>query len=131
MPQLDKYIFFNHVVTLTIFFCLIYLFIRKDVIPQISTTLKYRKKRINLFNSQLDDYENVLKFSKINYENQGKNFTTKVFDSLEKLINFYDTKSTEELHKIYKQSWNVTSSNTVYNFIFKNRKEFKRLSSTQ
>jgi hypothetical protein len=47
------------------------------------------------------------------------------------LINFYDTKSTEELHKIYKQSWNVTSSNTVYNFIFKNRKEFKRLSSTQ
>jgi hypothetical protein len=104
MPQLDKYIFFNHVVTLTIFFCLIYLFIRKDVIPQISTTLKYRKKRINLFNSQLDDYENVLKFSKINYENQGKNFTTKVFDSLEKLINFYDTKSTEELHKIYKQS---------------------------
>ena len=95
MPQLDKYIFFNHVVTLTIFFCLIYLFIRKDVIPQISTTLKYRKKRINLFNSQLDDYENVLKFSKINYENQESNIEYQTGTSQSLTQNFYVTSNLE------------------------------------
>jgi len=43
MPQLDKYIFFNHVITLTIFFTLIYIFIRKDVVTNISLINKYRK----------------------------------------------------------------------------------------
>jgi hypothetical protein len=43
MPQLDKYIFFNHVITLTIFFTLIYMFIRKDVVTNISLINKYRK----------------------------------------------------------------------------------------
>ena len=43
MPQLDKYIFFNHVITLTIFFTLIYMFLRKEVITNISLINKYRK----------------------------------------------------------------------------------------
>jgi hypothetical protein len=101
MPQLDKYIFFNHVVTLTIFFFLIYIFLRKSVIPQISTTLKYRKKRIDLFNSELNDYEKVYTFSKLDFENKGKNFSNKILENLESLITFYNKKSTEELSKIY------------------------------
>lgn len=101
MPQLDKYIFFNHVVTLTIFFCLIYIFIRKSVIPQISTTLKYRKKRMNLFNTQLEDYERVYTYSKVEFENTGKTFSNKIFTNLDKLINYYNNKSTEELSRIY------------------------------
>jgi hypothetical protein len=43
MPQLDKYIFFNHVITLTIFFALIYMYIRKNVVTNISLVNKYRK----------------------------------------------------------------------------------------
>lgn len=101
MPQLDKYIFFNHVVTLTIFFCLIYIFIRKSVVPNISSTLKYRKKRINLFNSEFEDYEKVYTFSKIEFENKGKVFSSKIFESLNTLINFYNRRSIEELSKIY------------------------------
>ena len=101
MPQLDKYIFFNHVVTLTIFFCLIYIFVRKSVIPQISTTLKYRKKRVNLFNSNLADYEKLYKYSQLEYENKGKAFTQTILQKLDKLITFYNTKSTKELLKIY------------------------------
>jgi ATP synthase subunit 8 len=43
MPQLDKYIFFNHVITLTIFFTLIYMYIRRNVVTNISLINKYRK----------------------------------------------------------------------------------------
>ena len=46
MPQLDKYIFFNHVITLTVFFALIYLFLRRDVVTNISLINKYRKNII-------------------------------------------------------------------------------------
>jgi hypothetical protein len=46
MPQLDKYIFFNHVITLTVFFTLIYLFLRRDVVTNISLINKYRKNII-------------------------------------------------------------------------------------
>jgi len=101
MPQLDKYIFFNHIITLTIFFCLIYIFIRKSVVPNISSTLKYRKKRINLFNSELEDYEKVYNFSKVEFENKGKVFNSKIFDSLNTLIDFYNKRSITELAKIY------------------------------
>jgi len=131
MPQLDKYIFFNHVVTLTIFFCLIYIFIRKSVVPQISTTLKYRKKRIDLFNSELQDYEKVYTFSKLDFENKGKAFSNKIFFNLEKLITFYNNKSTEELAKIYNVNWNLLNKDNVSSFLIKNRKELKRLSETQ
>ena len=46
MPQLDKYIFFNHVITLTVFFALIYLFLRRDVVTNISLINKYIKNII-------------------------------------------------------------------------------------
>jgi len=131
MPQLDKYIFFNHVVTLTIFFFLIYIFLRKSVIPQISTTLKYRKKRIDLFNSELNDYEKVYTFSKLDFENKGKNFSNKILENLESLITFYNKKSTEELSKIYNVNWSLLSKESVSSFLVKNRKESKRLSETQ
>lgn len=101
MPQLDKYIFFNHVVTLTIFFFLVYMYLRKSVIPHISSTLKYRKKRINLFNNELENYKKVYDYSKVDFEDKSKNFSIKSFDNLNKLINFYNNKSLEELSKIY------------------------------
>lgn len=131
MPQLDKYIFFNHVVTLTIFFFLVYMYLRKSVIPHISSTLKYRKKRINLFNTELENYKKVYDYSKIDFENKSKNFSIKSFDNLNKLINFYNNKSLEELSKIYDINWNLLKKSSISSFLFKNRKEFKRLNDTQ
>ena len=60
MPQLDKYIFFNQIIYLTFFFFLIYVYIRGLVIPEISSILKYRKKKFDLFNSQINSYINNL-----------------------------------------------------------------------
>jgi len=131
MPQLDKYIFFNHIITLTIFFCLIYIFIRKSVVPNISSTLKYRKKRINLFNSELEDYEKVYNFSKVEFENKGKVFNSKIFDSLNTLIDFYNKRSITELAKIYNTNWNLLKKNSISTVLVKNQKEFKRLSDIE
>jgi len=131
MPQLDKYIFFNHVITLTIFFCLIYIFIRKSVVPNISSTLKYRKKRIDLFNTELADYEKAYNFSRIDFEKKGKTFSNKVFDKLDSLINFYNKKSNEELSKIYNTNLSLLKKEPISSFLIKNRKEFKRLKTTQ
>ncbi len=131
MPQLDKYIFFNHVVTLTIFFFLVYMYLRKSVIPHISSTLKYRKKRINLFNTELENYKKVYDYSKIDFEDKSKNFSIKSFDNLNKLIGFYNNKSLEELSKIYDINWNLLKKSSISSFLVKNRKEFKRLNDTQ
>ena len=131
MPQLDKSIFFNHVITLTIFFCLIYIFIRKSVVPNISSTLKYRKKRIDLFNTELADYEKAYNFSRIDFEKKGKTFSNKVFDKLDSLINFYNKKSNEELSKIYNTNLSLLKKEPISSFLIKNRKEFKRLKTTQ
>ena len=131
MPQLDKYIFFNHVVTLTIFFFLVYMYLRKSVIPQISSTLKYRKKRINLFNTELENYKKIYEFSKVDFENKSKNFSIKSFEGLDKLINFYNKRSLEELSKMYNTNWNLLRKSAISNFLVKNRKEFKRLNDTQ
>ena len=131
MPQLDKYIFFNHVITLTIFFCLIYIFIRKSVVPNISSTLKYRKKRIDLFNTELADYEKAYNFSRIDFEKKGKTFSNKVFDKLDSLIDFYNKKSNEELSKIYNTNLSLLKKEPISSFLIKNRKEFKRLKTTQ
>jgi hypothetical protein len=131
MPQLDKYIFFNHVVTLTIFFCLIYIFIRKSVVPHISTTLKYRKKRINLFNSELEDYKKAFDFSKIDFENKGKTFSNQIFENLDSLVVFYNKKSNQELSKIYNENSGLLKQGSISAFLIKNRKEFKRLNETQ
>lgn len=131
MPQLDKYIFFNHVVTLTIFFFLVYMYLRKSVIPHISSTLKYRKKRIDLFNTELENYKKVYEYSKIDFEDKSKNFSIKSLDNLNKLIGFYNTKSLEELSKIYDTNWNLLKKSSISSFLVKNRKEFKRLNDTQ
>lgn len=131
MPQLDKYIFFNHVVTLTIFFCLIYIFIRKSVVPQISTTLKYRKKKISSFNSGLEDYKKAYNFSKIDLETKGKTFSNQIFENLDSLVSFYNKRSNQELSKIYDSNSNLLKQSSISAFLVKNRKEFKRLNDTQ
>ena len=93
MPQLDKFIFFNHVASLVIFFALIYVFIRKSIIPEISTILKYRKQRIILFQEQLNSYQKLLDFSQSIFEKKGKTFVNRISLKLDKLFNFYNKKT--------------------------------------
>lgn len=45
MPQLDQFIFLHQVVTLIIFFFLLYAFVRRNLIPNLNDILKYRTKQ--------------------------------------------------------------------------------------
>ena len=130
MPQLDKYIFFNHVISLTIFFTLIYIFIRKSVVPEISTLLKFRKKKLAEFTTQLADYEKLLNFSKSTFEKKGKNYTNRLSDEVEKLIAFYNKKASIQLLAVYNKNFQILkNSNQISNLIVKNRKEIKRINN--
>jgi hypothetical protein len=130
MPQLDKYIFFNHVISLTIFFALIYIFIRKSVVPEISSLLKFRKKKTAEFTTQLADYEKLLNFSKSTFEKKGKNYLNKLSDEVEKLIVFYNKKASGQLLNVYNQNFQILkNSNHISNLIIKNKKELKRINN--
>ena len=45
MPQLDKYIFLNQIISLVVFFFLLYFYIRSTVLPLVNGMLKYRIKK--------------------------------------------------------------------------------------
>lgn len=46
MPQLDPYIFLHQIITLIIFFFLIYFYVRKTIVPKLNSILKYRNKKV-------------------------------------------------------------------------------------
>lgn len=130
MPQLDKYIFFNHIVSLTIFFFLIYIFIRKSVVPEISTVLKYRKKKIELFSKQISNSEKIFNLSKSIYEKKGKTYLVSISDKLEKLVNSFNEKSLTQLLSLYNLNFNtIKTTSQSTELIFENRKEIKRINN--
>lgn len=130
MPQLDKYIFFNHVISLTIFFALIYVFIRKSVVPELSTLIKYRKKRLTLFNQELASYEKLLQLSKNVFEKKGKTYTSNLSLQLEKLTTFYTKNSSFRLLNLYNNNFSIIKNNNqIAELIIRNKKEAKRLNS--
>lgn len=130
MPQLDKYIFFNHIISLTIFFFLIYVFIRKSVVPEISTVLKYRKKKIELFSKQINNSEKIFNLSKSVYEKKGKTFLINISDKLEKLINSFNNKSLTQLLNLYNLNFStIKTASQSTELIFENRKEIKRINN--
>lgn len=125
MPQLDKYIFFNHVVSLSFFFWLIYIFIRGAAVPQLSGLLKYRKKRLDFFSKELSQFEIKLNFSKTKYETKGKNLLTK---SLVRFNKLSDTLY-NRIHIGIKSTFIK-----VYNTLFKGKKKvflFNSLSNNE
>jgi hypothetical protein len=97
MPQLDKYIFFEHVISLTIFFFLIYIFIRGVAVPKISMTLKYRKKRLALFNEQLTNYAKLLTFSKSTFDKKSKSYILALSNNFNKINKFYENNAGYQL----------------------------------
>lgn len=130
MPQLDKYIFFNHVISLTIFFALIYIFIRQSVVPELSSLLKFRRKKLTSMSEQLTEYEKNLNFSKSVFEKKGKNFINKLSDRVDTLITSYNVAAAEQLTKIYDKNYIIMRSRgQVYDFVIKNKTELSRLKS--
>jgi len=88
MPQLDKYIFLNQIIYLSIFFFFLYVYIRKDVIPNISSLLKYRKKKIKFLDTQIQYYTKFNDFNKIIFEKKGKKLISQLI-TVNSSINIY------------------------------------------
>jgi hypothetical protein len=88
MPQLDKYIFFNHVFYLTIFFFLIYIYIRKNVVTNFSTIIKYRAKKTELL-SHNSEYQTILIFWNSFFEKKLKNYLIKLLYSVFGELNIF------------------------------------------
>jgi hypothetical protein len=111
MPQLDKYIFLNQIIYLTFFFFLIYMHVRKDVVPRVSTVLKYRKKRVHLFVKQLDGYSKILGYARFLNDKNGKLHTTFVASSISKM----NVSMVEVNEKISTRSYII--SRYLFNFV--------------
>ena len=128
MPQLDKYIFFNQILYLTFFFLLIYMYIRGTVVPKLSTLLKYRRKKTELFNIQLEGYLKILSFSKSFFNKSGKTYLNYVLSKVSEINNYYNKESSEKIINNYEQVLNtILKNNKVSSFIIRNKKEKKRL----
>lgn len=131
MPQLDKYIFFEHVISLTIFFFLIYVFIRGIAVPKISTTLKYRKKRLALFNEQLANYVKLLNFSKATFDKKSKSYILTLLTSFNKISKFYERSSSYQLWKVHIMGSSLFKCDFGERaFGAKIKKQYKRFSNT-
>jgi len=128
MPQLDKYIFFNQIVSLTIFFSLIYIYIRSTVIPKMSGLLKYRKKKLELLNEQIAGYNKILDNSKFYNNTKGLDYTNIVSQNLTSINSYYQKKSSSQLANLYNEIINLKNENSILNLlILKNKIELKRI----
>ena len=87
MPQLDKYMFLDSVVGLSIFFVLIYVFIRQWVIPEISTVFKFRKKKLIELGFEGTYLEKLLKFSKFIFKKNIKIYKNRLLSPISLAIN--------------------------------------------
>lgn len=56
MPQLDLYVALSQVFWFTVVFIVFYLFIVRDILPELARSIKFRKKKIgNNFSTSFDD----------------------------------------------------------------------------
>jgi len=97
MPQLDKYIFFNQIITFTFFFGLIYIYVRGTVVPEMSKILKYRKKKIELLNKQIVGYNKFLENSNSYCVNTANSFIDEVSATLSKIPSYFEKKAVYQL----------------------------------
>ena len=125
MPQLDKYIFCSQIISLTIFFFFIYIYVRSVIIPKLSLSLKYRKTKLESFNNEINYYNkhiNNIQVNKLNKGNELINFSTR------KLVDFIYTYNKCNLIKLnHLHTYNIKdiryNSKNLINF----KKELKRI----
>ena len=130
MPQLDKYIFFNHVISLTIFFGLIYIFIRKSVIPELSTVFKFRWKKLKSLSTQATKSEKIFLLHKFIFQREGKKIMNKIAKKGEKLIFLYNLTGFEKLLIIYEKNYSLLKKTTsAAQLMYYNTEDFYKLRS--
>ncbi len=127
MPQLDKYIFFNHVVSLTIFFSLIYIYLRKHVVPQLSSILKFRRKKLSIITGVLSSFDKGLVLSKTLFERRSRQYINQIITKINSITSNFNELLTNQLLTIYtKNISNIKNSTKIRGFFFKNKKELNR-----
>lgn len=124
MPQLDKYIFFNQIIYLIVFFTLIYIFLRGTVIPKMSTILKYRSKKFNLLNNQLHGFNTLFNKLETVFIKIGKKYTTVFLDFINDKLNNQKTNSLNKIISLHDLILKKLGSNVeIINIFNKSKKE--------
>ena len=86
MPQLDPYIFYHQIITLFFIFFLIYIYVRKNILPKLNSILKYRSKKINkLFKHDRGNWR-LFNESKLYFSFLGVNYLSLISDRLPNIL---------------------------------------------
>ena len=86
MPQLDPYIFFHQIITLFFIFFLIYIYVRRNILPRLNSILKYRNKKINkLFQHDKGNWR-LFNESKLYFSFLGINYLSLINDKLPNIL---------------------------------------------
>jgi hypothetical protein len=107
MPQLDKFIFLNQIVSLTIFFFFIYIYARGTIIPKLSSVLKFRYKKLNKLNKHLGYYNDAILFNHRYIEKKGLKYLFLVLTSFINIMFLYNKNTLDSLinsYNIYQQN---------------------------
>ncbi len=102
MPQLDKYIFLNQILTLFVFFFLIYFYVRGTIIPNINSMLKYRSKKRELLIFHDKEHWRLIKDANLKFGKFGLRFLGLINNHsfLTSILEEYRLKFEKESHLI-------------------------------
>ena len=127
MPQLDKYIFFHQITSLTIVFFFIYIYTRKTILPNISSILKFRNKLIRKLTKQNEILNQTQRESEVYFSSKAVKFVLNVSQKINSIFNYYENKALSQYSNLYNNiTNNIKSNESTYSFILKTRKEKKR-----
>ena len=128
MPQLDKYIFFNQIISLTIFFFLIYIYVLKTLVPKLSAALKYRRLKMKSWTFFTGWYNDRYLNCKSYYRVRGKKHTKGTLSKLYETTNYVKRESFMELNNLYQNMIKLESNDSyLINFINKTINESNRV----
>jgi hypothetical protein len=130
MPQLDKYTFFNQITYTTFFFGLIYTYVRGKIIPKISSLLKYRKKKEQYMNTEINNYLTLITSLKTYIDKKTKTFLIFLLEKLNILNVFYQKETVKKFYGLNNVILaSISKIGIIINFFIKNKKESDRLTS--
>lgn len=130
MPQLDKYTFFNQITYTTFFFGLIYAYVRGKIIPKISSLLKYRKKKEQHMNIEINNYLTLVTSLKTYIDKKSKTFLIFLLEKLNTINVYHQRETVKEFYGLNNVILSTLSKvRNVLNFFIKNKKESDRLNS--
>ncbi len=120
MPQLDKYIFYSNITYFSFFFILIYMYLRSTVIPNVSSMLKYRKKKFENFAINLETCAGSLELFNHFFEKKSKNVISIFIENSIHIIKNYTKQSFSEIFRLYLyffQNIITVNNNSFFSFV--------------